>query len=226
VRLLVGRIKSTQGADIGVLFGRQSEFVRKLVGDAGSRREVKVAKSATPRIVEDRVGNEIDLVEMEAEDGPNLGSEPIGVPIAGVVTEFKIASVKQCALVVLWGDKEHPNFETVEGRAVTLGAAVERKIEARFQPVGYTVGPLCHAVEGMIRDDRARKTRRFEAIGREVIVPGQIEYADGCDRGVVDLDFVGLSENGERRSHENRHRCQHIKPHSFETFHAAVRLQF
>jgi len=48
----------------------------------------------------------------------------------------------------------------------------------------------------MIRNDAAGKSGRGAAVRREIIMPGDIEYAGRGDGGVVNLDFVGLGARG------------------------------
>jgi len=74
VRLVVDRSKVVYGAEIAVFLERQRPRRSRVVRDSHCRREIEVAQ-AVVRGVDDRIEDDIDGVQMPADDGPDLGRE-------------------------------------------------------------------------------------------------------------------------------------------------------
>lgn len=71
-----------------------------------------------------------------------------------------------------------------------LVVAVERQVQARLKPGRRAVHPFGHAVERLVRHDRAGKRGIVHTLGREVVVPGQVECPDVGQSAVLHLDFI------------------------------------
>src|ERR1700734_1452797 len=128
-------------------------------------------------------------MQVPANDGANLRSKMVRLPVQGVVAELKVRTEKKLVIGRMRPDEEQPNFASVNRRAPILRDAVQRKVKARLEPRGKTVGPLGYAVERLVWYESTGECRHGQAIGDEVIVPGEIEDSGFGDRGIVDLDL-------------------------------------
>ncbi len=88
---------------------------------------------------------------------------------------------------------------SVDRRTAVLGDAVKRKVKSGFEPIGYTVSPLGHSVEGLIRNQSTGEGRCIRTICNEVIVPCEVKAPGFGNCCVVHLDFIGLRECYSRR---------------------------
>src|SRR5579883_96389 len=157
---------------------------------------------------------------MPTDDGPDLGSESPGVPMAGVVAELEIGGVEELAIVGMRHGEEQADLAAVNACAAVCGDAVERQVKSGFEPIGDAPGPFSDAVQIIVVYQSAREGRGLQADGREVVVPGKIEHAWLGNGAVVYLDLVGLREDYRRQRNEGAYdRCQRTSFHWEETSH-------
>src|SRR5579863_4009548 len=168
-----------------------SPRLRDVVGEPNRRREIEVGESC-PRVIEDRVYDEIELTQMPAEYRSYLRSGPIGVPMLGVVAELEIDAVEKGLFCRMRHDEEFAYLEPIQHGSLAIGHTVKRQVQALLKPVGNAVGPLRNAVERLIGDKPARETGRLQPFRGKVVMDHQIEDARLCDLRVIDLYLVGL----------------------------------
>src|SRR6476619_6250275 len=92
-------------------------------------------------------------------------------------------------------------LESVDLPPEVFVTAVQRQVQPALKPVGDAVRPLSDTVPGFVRCDGTWKGWLLDAIRGVVVMPGQIENADGGKVSGVDLNFVGLCERDCWRTH-------------------------
>ena len=132
VGLLAGRVEIVQRTDVRILFDGQRPFGREIVCDARRGREVEALEAAGPRIVEDRIHDEIPRAQVHAEDRPDLRSERSRIPTLGVVAEFEVHPVYERVFRRVRLDEQQAQLAAIDRCAAVLRDAVERQIKSRF----------------------------------------------------------------------------------------------
>src|SRR5579862_1953394 len=125
----IGLMMISTGCRCTPMMGRiRSEFGSEIVSYAGSRGKIKIRESATERIIEDRIDDDIDGMQVHANDGPNLRGKTDGFPIRCVVTKFEIRAVKECAIRGVRFYKEQADLAAINCGVVIFRNAIERQI--------------------------------------------------------------------------------------------------
>ena len=89
-------------------------------------------------------------------------------------------------------DKHGAQFGTVDLEMPAAVQRIERQIGAHLQPFDNPVGLFGNAVQRVVGHSAAREVGLSSAGWSEVVVQFDAELAQLVDRGVVDLDLVGL----------------------------------
>src|SRR5579863_4711382 len=199
MRLLIARKEMFDYSKIGVFFDRDCPLVRDIVGDAGRRREVEIFESF-PRVVEDRIDDEIELSQMPTDDWAYFLSVVVRIPMFGIIAEFEINAVEKGLLSGVRHDEQLPHLKSVQHWTEIAGVAVERQIQALLEPIRDAIGPFRHAVERMFGNEAAGKARASQPVKRVIVKDREIEHAQLCNLGIIDLDLIGL---GKRRRGPN-----------------------
>src|SRR5690348_16912046 len=140
VSLLVGGKEAAELASVGIFLGGDGPSGIEIVGDAGAGCEVEAFETAGPGIIENGVDNDVPGMQMQANDGANLGSERARVPVGGVVAEFEIRGVEEFAIGGVRRGEEQADFAAIDFRAGGVCDAVERKIKTALEPILEAVG--------------------------------------------------------------------------------------
>ena len=150
--------------------------------------------------VDDRIENQIELIEVPSDDRSHLGRESLRIPPLRVEAVLDVHAVDKRAVGGMGHGKKRTELEAVDFPAEILVATVQRQIQPAFKPVGDAVRPLGDAVQRFVRRDGPWKGRFFDAVRSEVVVPGQVEDANRCKLPGVDLDLVALGKRDRRRA--------------------------
>lgn len=136
-------------------------------------------------------------MQVQPDNRPDLGADASVLPVKGVDAELVIDSVKECVVVSVGPDKQLADFKAVDGCGVVHPInRVHGKIESLLHPGRHAVGPFGSSVERVISDDGPREDGDSPSSGREVAVKHEIEYTRRLALRIIDLDLVGLRENG------------------------------
>jgi hypothetical protein len=126
----------------------------------------------------------------------NFGGDASRLPILVINAELEIDAVKEGVVVGVGTHEEFADFESIESAVVAWGVGgVHREIKPLLKPVGDAVSPFDRAVVRVIGNDCARESRGGAADGSEIVMDYDVELTLVFDFGVVDPDFVGLSES-------------------------------
>src|SRR5579872_3687814 len=144
-------------------------------------------------------------MQVPADDRPDLGRIGSWIPVSGVVTELEIRRIKELAVVRVRDGEQQPDLAAVYRRSAVRREAVQRQVKARLEPIGHTIRPFGDAIEIPVVHKAARERWGLQALGREVVMPGEIEYARFGNCAIVHLDLVVLREC-RRREGGDRYR--------------------
>src|SRR5262249_12870368 len=125
MRLIVERNKVAQWTEVAVVFDSQ-RAVLQVVSHARCRREIEAFEAALPRVIENRIDDDIHRLQMPSDDRPNFGCVPILVPMFRVVAEFEIRAIKELAIIGSGRRKQKTDLPSVDLRAEIFVDAIQR----------------------------------------------------------------------------------------------------
>src|SRR5690348_10447426 len=99
MKLLIARHKAAQRTEAIVLLDRNRPFFRQVVRNSARWIVLEAFEPAAVIGVEDWIVDEVPALQMHADYRPNLGSDALRLPVAGVHAKFKVHPVKQLAIV-------------------------------------------------------------------------------------------------------------------------------
>src|SRR5439155_5398493 len=97
-----------------------------VVSHARRGREVEALKAASPGVVENRIYDDIDGLQMPTHDRPDFRRVPPLIPVFRVVAEFEIRPVKELAIIGSGRCEQKADLSSVDLGAEILIDAVER----------------------------------------------------------------------------------------------------
>ena len=90
VELIALRKEFAQWAVIGILLEGSGPFVIEVIGDPRCWNEFKVSKSARVVRIDNRIEDNVHWVQVQSNDGPNLGSNAPRFPIIVINAELEL----------------------------------------------------------------------------------------------------------------------------------------
>jgi hypothetical protein len=99
VELAVERKEVAQRTIVGIFLEGGCVFVIKVVSNASRGNEFEAAEAATLVGIDDWIEDDVNRVQVQAFDGPNLGGDTPRLPIAVIDAELEIYAIEQCVIV-------------------------------------------------------------------------------------------------------------------------------
>src|SRR5262245_15923875 len=203
MRLRRKRCELVHWPKVRVFFQADRPGLRRVEHDALRRHELEVLE-AVPLRIDNRVDDHIPLIEVPADDRPDLRCKALRIPPFRVEAVLDVHAVNEGPVSSMRYSKQRTELESVDFPPEVFVTAVQRQVQPALKPVGDAVRPLSDTVPGFVGCDGTRKGWLLEATRGVVVVPGQIEDADGGKVSGIDLNFIGLCERDSWRTHPQR----------------------
>src|ERR1700679_670213 len=98
---------------VTVFLQGQSPLRREIIRNADRRGKIEALEAAGEGIIENGIHDDVDRMEMPANDRPNLRREVAWLPVQGVVTELKIRTEKETVIGRMRPDEESAELAAV-----------------------------------------------------------------------------------------------------------------
>jgi hypothetical protein len=142
------RLKTVKHAIVAILLRRYRPLIRHLIGDTFGRREIDLAQ-VIEFLIENRIGDEIPLPKVEAQDRPDLTRSGRRIPVLLIDTEFKTQAVKEGAVLRVRRHERRAQLEPIIQQLV-IGIGVHRKMQPKLPPGRHAQRPFGEADQRMI----------------------------------------------------------------------------